>query len=171
MPGSYWRVLWPAFTVSSMLSRTIPLSHVTLIAFGYPVAKIPRPRSPPSENLTGIAVPAVALLRAVRSTGEKNPVKGQMIRKLAVAVAGLYSALPAWLALMVQVPMFVTWIVRPVRVQGPVTDTETGRPEEAVAVIAKSGVPRTFLTGTPPMVIVWSSRSTVTPAGPADEAR
>src|SRR6185295_17121833 len=46
---------------------------------GLPAARMPRPRSPPRLNLTGMALPALATLTVGRlSTGERKPVNGHV---------------------------------------------------------------------------------------------
>ena len=47
--------------------------HETGCTLGYPPAKTIRPLSPPSENLSGTVLPAVALFRPVFFTGLNHP--------------------------------------------------------------------------------------------------
>src|SRR5947209_3507633 len=59
-----------------MSSTGAPESQVTCWDEGEPAAKMPRPRSPPRLNLTGMALPAFETLTVGGlSTGWKKPVK------------------------------------------------------------------------------------------------
>jgi hypothetical protein len=56
----------PVATVCSISSTVAPLWHPYVCTRGYPLAKTASPRSPPSENLTGIAPPASVELTVER---------------------------------------------------------------------------------------------------------
>ena len=69
------------------------MSHLTETVAGVPPAKIASPRLPPSENFTGIVLPALATLTTGElSTGEKKPVNGQTIWIDATAELSAYVA-------------------------------------------------------------------------------
>ena len=62
--------------------------------------------------------------------------------------------LPAWLALIEQLPVPVSVTVVPASVQAPLALNVTGRPDEAVALMVKGGSPKR-LFGSAPKLIVW----------------
>ncbi len=78
--------------------------------------------------------------------------------------AAFQLALPAWSASIVQVPAATMWTVVPDTVQtGAVAEVKvTARPEEAVALMPKSGSPRA-LSARVPKAIVWLPLATVKP--------
>src|SRR5262249_19860733 len=55
--------------------------------------------------------------------------------------AGAYAALPGCEAVRVHDPAPVTWTFAPATVQLPAAETDTGRPDEAVAAMVKSASP------------------------------
>ncbi len=69
--------------------------------------------------------------------------------------AALYVALPAWSALIVQVPVDTRWTVEPLTVQTPVVVElkVTVRPELAVALTAKSAAPYVLFERAPKVMV------------------
>ena len=63
-------------------------------------------------------------------------------------------ALPAWLALIEQLLAPVSVTVLPVSVQAPLALNVTGKPDDAVALMLKGGLPKR-LFGNAPKLITW----------------
>ena len=77
----------------------------------------------------------------------------RMVKGCGSAGAGLNAALPAWLAVTVQIPAAVTVTVLLVSVQLPLALNVTGRPDEAVALTVKGGSPYCLLPNGPNVIV------------------